>query len=101
MGISFTVVFLCENVQLALMASPRIATAAEKSALLKQYLAKKGCQEPLKGEVEWGKLYIAHLNKLCFLTQCLIPPMNRYKKLFIVDIKFMITSALKQLSVNS
>ena len=28
MGISFTVVFLCENIQFALMTSPRIATGS-------------------------------------------------------------------------
>ena len=34
MGIHFTVVFLCENVQPALMVSPRIATGASAVLLL-------------------------------------------------------------------
>ena len=39
MGIPFTVVFLCENVQLALTVSPRIATGTDLCCLALLYAA--------------------------------------------------------------
>ena len=57
MGIAFTIVFLCENVQLALMASPRISSLVE-SMFYENHVRRRGnCNSRLDRRIDFLGLH--------------------------------------------